>query len=256
MKKFIYGWLSLPVMLFVTMQVRAQQQSAYVLPAAYTFDYEVVQQTSGTDKTPQNIIFHYPAGSDYMAISPEKEKGKEIIFTKTGEMVLVDEQKKTIMIMRLGAMIKGLANSMMDKGTKGGADSNSIKGKSVKTGNKKQICGYPAEEYRFTDSKGEVSNAWFAKVDFNASMFYMAGLGTMGGGSHGMPGGMSGGDKNFPSLNDPHQMLAELTSSKNEKLTTQSITKKPFRIETKGYTVNNMSSMGLDDLMKMKAGQN
>ena len=122
-------------------------------------------------------------------------------------------------------------------------DSSNVRG--GKTGKTKQIAGYQAEEYSYTNNKGEKASVWYAKVDFNTALLRQLGSG----GATSPKLGMSQPSQiqSYPQLNDPNMLVLETENSSHpgEGLTTQSITKKDLVIETKGYKVNNLS-----DLMK------
>lgn len=245
--------------------MKAQQPPAYHVPDSFTFDYEVVQQMTGKKDKPSNITYEYNQAGSYMAIRPNDDKSKLIIFTKEGVQVIVDDEKKNILIMRIGGMIGDLAKAVNPaKGANGKTpDASTYKGSIVKTGNTKQISGYPAEEYKVTDDKGKVSTVWTAKVDFNASLFYLMNMG-FGGATAGRPGagagrpGMTGMGQNFPSFSDPHLLFAEMhsTDKPDESLITQSITKKSMNFATKGYKVTDMSNMNLQDMINAQSKQN
>ena len=259
MRKTLPAVLCLVIIFIIPRAVYAQQPApaAYVVPASYTFDYEVVQEIKSSQKksgTPQLITYHYTTDGDYMAITPDKDPGKFIIFAKGGYNIIIDAEKKNLIVMRIGGMVGDFAKAYAEKNKGALTDSlkNKEKGQSVKTGNTKQICGYPAEEYRFTSSKGESSTMWFAKVDFNASLFFMVGMGAFSSGMGGRPGMGSAASNQYPTFSDPHLLLAETKSDSkpDDNLTTRSITKKSMTIDTKGYAVTDMSNMDLKQLMK------
>ena len=227
------------------------------MPDSYSFDYEVVQQIKGEKNKsgePQLLTYYYTQNGDYMAIMPDKEKTSFLIYTKEGVNVIIDNQKKSLVLMRLGSLISGLSKAYTDQ-KKNNTDSSNSKSHGEKTGNTKQICGYTAEEYKYTSSKGETGSMWCAKVDFNASMLLM-GMGASMNGKSTM-GKMPQG-QDYPSLNDPHMLVAEVKSATHpdEGITTISISKKSFTINTKDYKVNDMSNMNLQQLMEMKSKEN
>jgi hypothetical protein len=261
MKKTFPAILFLVIVFIIPRAVYAQQPApaAYVVPATYTFDYEVVQEIKSSQKksgAPQLITYRYSKDGDYMAITPEKDPGKFMIFAKGGYNIVIDADKKNLIVMRIVGMIGDFAKSYAEKNKGALKDSIKDKGQSVKTGNTKQICGYPAEEYRFTSSKGESSTMWCAKVDFNASLFFMVGMGAFSPGMGGRPGmgNASAAASQYPSITDPHLLLAEIKSDSkpDDNLTTRSITKKSMTIDTKGYAVTDMSNMDLNQMMKSK----
>jgi hypothetical protein len=248
---------------FIPQDSHAQQQAAYQVPDSYTFDYEVIQQSKEDQK--KKIDYYYTQNADYMGFQPDDDKKTFLIFTKDGVSVIIDNNKKTIMVLRMGNLIGDFAkaagdmkkSNAMPKGDSSSGGNNKML--PVKTGNTKQISGYTAEEYKYTNSKGQTGSVWCAKVDFNASMFYMMGGMGMGSASPGrQPMGKSAQMQGLPVFNDPHLLLAEATSADHpgEGLTTQSITKKTTTITTKGYTINNMSNMGLKEMIEKASKQN
>jgi hypothetical protein len=263
MKKIVCGVTFFLSLFFIPRVSHAQQPAAYQVPETYTFDYVVVQEVKDDKKNsgPTLLDYYYTQNGDYMCIRPEKDKKGFMIFTKDGVSVIIDDEKKTIVVMRLGNLIGDIGKAFADpkKNNPSASKSDSSGGKTVKTGNTKQISGYTAEEYKFTNNKGEVSTVWCAKVDFSASIFYMLGNMGFGGGAPGRPGmnRPSSAAQSYPSFTDPQLLLAETHSADHpgQGLTTQSITKKTTTISTKGYTINNMSNMGLKDIME-KAMQN
>jgi hypothetical protein len=261
MKKTICGLAILSIVFFTPTYAFAQQQATYQVPDTYNFDYEVVQQVKDQKSSgnPKLLTYYYTQSGDYMGIRPNDDKTKLLVFTKDGVNVIIDDQKKTIIAMRLGNLIGDLGKAFAGQNKTNGAPGalkpdSSGKVQSMKTGNTKQICGYPAEEYRYTNNKGQTGSVWCAKVDFNASLFYM--MGAMSGGRPGMSKYPQ--SDNYPAFNDPHLLLAESSSAEHpgEGIVTQSISKKTTAFVTKGYTINNMSNMGLKEMMEMKGKQN
>jgi hypothetical protein len=266
MKKIIYAILLLSVSFFTPRKSFSQQPPAYQVPDTYTFDYDVTQQMKEDQKksgTPKLINYSYTTSGDYMGIRPSSDKNQFIIFTKDGLNIIIDDEKKTIIVLRLGNLIGDIAKLGAQQGKNSTMPSktdsiSSNKSQFAKTGNSKQISGYKAEEYSYTNNKGESGTVWCAKVDFNTALFYTMATVT-GGSSAGRRPSMGGfaQSQSYPSFNDPHLLIAETTSSRHpgEGLVTQSITKKTTTINTKGYTINNMSNMGLKELMEMKSKQ-
>src|SRR5262249_9543036 len=142
------------------------------------------------DKT-NTIVYEYNLAGDYMAIRPNNDKTKLIIFTKDGVQVVVDDEKKNIIIMRIGGLVGDIAKAMNKNADGKSTNASTYKGSIAKTGNTKQISGYPAEEYKVTGDDGKVSTVWTAKVDFNASLFYLMNMG-IGASMAGRPGGGAG----------------------------------------------------------------
>ncbi len=266
MEKLIFGALLASGMFLVPHDSFSQQQAAYQVPESYSFDYEVVQQVKGEQKNsggPKTLSYYYTQNGGYMGIRPNSDKSVFMIYTKDGVSIIIDDQKKTITVLRLGNLMGDLGKAVAEQKknnpsqTSPRADSSGKLQSSVKTGSTKQICGYPAQEYTYKNSKGESGSVWYAKVDFNASSYYISGM--MGSSfSGGAATGKNPQMQNYPSLNDPHLMVAEAKSDSHpdEGITTQSISKKTMSIQTKGYTINNMSNMGLKEMMEMKSKQN
>ncbi len=263
MKKFICTFLFLSTLFFTPRISFAQQPPAYHIPDSFVFDYEVVQQVTDQKNpgSPKNITYYYSQNGDYMALgNAEKSKNQFIIFTKEGVNIIIDEEKKNVTAMRLGNLIgdlgKAMATQKKNNPSQPAGDSNKMK--SVKTGNTKQVCGYTAEEYTFTDNNGKTGSVWCAKVDFNASLFYLMGT-NIGGANAGQPR-MSKVPQasNYPSFSDPHLLLVETKSASHpdEGITTKSITKKTTTFNTKGYTINDYSNMNLQQMMQSKMNQN
>ncbi len=230
----------------------SQQQTAYKVPDSYNFDYEVAQQANSANKNSggaKAITYYYSLTGDYTAMKADEKNDVFIIFTKDGTTVIVDNQKKTITLLRMQNMMGDMSklaaqynkNNPSATPTTGKQDNSDFK--FAKTGSTKQISGYTAEEYIYTDSKGEKGSVWYAKVDFNTSLFFMMGAGAMPSGSAMNKYGTAASP--YPQLNDPHLLVVEAENSTHpgEGLTTQSITKKSSVIATSGYHINDLSNM-------------
>lgn len=263
MKKTTTALLFFIALFFISHNSYSQTPAPYHIPATYTFDYEVVQQVKSSKtkaSEPQLITYYYTQNGDYTAIIPEKGKKDFLIYTKEGVNVIIDNEKKSIVLMRLGSLIGDLGKAYMDQKknnpSSSKSDSISSNGKVTKTGNTKKISGYTAEEYSYTNSKGESGSIWCAKVDFNALSFIMGMMGASVNGKSPMGKGTQGQD--YPSFNDPHMLVVEVKSAKNpeEGITTLSIEKKSMTINTKDYKINDMSNMNLQQMMEMKSKEN
>ena len=228
----------------------SQQQAAYQVPDFYRFDYEVVQQVNNASKNSdgtKTITYFYSQNGDYTAIKVDNKNNNLMINTKDGMTVIVDDQKKTITIFRLQNILGDLSkiadgnNKKSTSTTPPQHDTSNFK--VAKTGNTKQISGYTAEEYSFTNSKGEKGTVWYAKVDFNTGLFFLFGAGlapsapAMNKHTEGSPA--------YPQLSDPHLLFIETENNARpgEGIITQSISKKSLVISSKGYTINNLSKM-------------
>jgi hypothetical protein len=237
----------LSAFLFIPGYTISQQKAAYQVPDTYNFDYEVVQQVKGSGKSPTTITYYYSQNGDYTALASDSKSNGLIINTKDGNTIIIDNQKKSMVIMRMQNMM-GDIRKMAEQYKSNPSAASSPKHDSsdfkfAKTGNTKQVSGYTAEEYSYTDSKGQKGSVWYAKVDFNASLFFMFGAGASPAGA-----GMNKyapSSASYPQFNDPHLLVTEMENGAHpgEGMTTQSISKKSLVITTKGYTVTNLSNM-------------
>jgi hypothetical protein len=250
--KYVMGNVALLSAFFIIPHYAVSQQpTTYQVPDSYHFEYEVVQQVTGDNKNsggPKTIDYYYSASGDYMGMKSADKNNNIIIFTKDGTSIIIDDAKKTIMIFNMRSMMGDLgkvaAQYNKNNPSASPAKHDSTNAQVAKTGKTKQISGYTAEEYGFTNNKGEKASIWYVRVDFNTGLFYMF---ATGGSSPSRPG-MNKAMQNpaYPQLSDPHMMVAETENSTHpgEKLTTQSIAKTTMTINTKGYTVTNLSNMG------------
>jgi hypothetical protein len=241
------------VLLSIPRSGSSQQQAAYKVPDTYNFDYEVAQQANSANKNSggaKAITYYYSLSGDYTAMKADEKNNVFIIFTKDGTTVIVDNQKKTITLLRMQNMMGDMSklaaqynkNNPSATPTTGKQDNSDFK--FAKTGSTKQISGYTAEEYSYTDSKGEKGSVWYAKVDFNTSLFFMMSAGATPSGSAMNKYGTAASSP-YPQLNDPHLLVVEAENSAHpgEGLTTQSITKKSLVVSTNGYHINDLSKM-------------
>ena len=252
MKSVIGSIVFMSVLLSIPRLGKSQQQSAYKVPDSYKFEYEVVQQLHNSDKTSggvKNVTYYYSENGDYTGIKADTKNNTLVIFTKDGTTAMVDDQKKTITLFRMQNMMAD-ASKMAAQYNKNNSSAASPSGKQVnsdfkfaKTGGTKQIGGYTAEEYSYSDSKGEKGSVWYAKVDFNTSLFFKLGTGAMASGSAMNKYGSAA--PSYPQLNDPHLLVveAENVAHPGEGLTTQSISKNTMVISTTGYHINDLSNM-------------
>src|SRR5579871_2126145 len=246
MKHPINAIIFLLALFFIPGSSFSQQKTAYQVPDSYNFDYEVVQQVKSAGKSPTTITYYYSQDGEYTAMSGDTKNNNLIINTKDGNTVIIDNQKKSIVVMRMQNMmgdIKKMAEqySKNNPNTTVPSKENNGDFKFAKTGNTKQVSGYTSEEYGYTDSKGQKGSVWYAKVDFNAGLFFMFGAGAS------PMGGMKSAPASspYPQLTDPHMLVTEVQSASHpgDGMTTQSITKKSTTVSTKGYTVTNLSNM-------------
>jgi hypothetical protein len=241
----------LPALFIIPYYAVSQQPAAYQVPDSYHFDYEVVQQVTGDNKNsggPKIINYYYSGTGDYMGMKAADKNNNLMIFTKDGTSIIFDDVKKTIMIFNMRSMMGDLGKvaAQYNKNNPSASPSrhDSSNFQAAKTGKTKQISGYTAEEYGFTNNKGEKGSIWYVRVDFNSGLFYMFGTG----GSAPPRPGMNKATQSpaYPQMNDPHMLVAETDNNAHpgEGITTQSIAKKTTTIATKGYTINNLSNMG------------
>jgi hypothetical protein len=252
MKTVIVSIVFLSVLLSIPSTGISQQQTAYKVPDSFNFDYEVAQQANSANKNSggaKAITYYYSLSGDYTAMKADEKNNTLIIFTKDGTTVVIENQKKTITLFRMQNMMGDMSkiaaqyNKNNPSATPTAVKHDSSNFKFAKTGSTKQIGGYTAEEYGYSDSKGEKGSVWYAKVDFNTSLFFMMGAGGMPSGPAMNKYGAAG--SSYPQLNDPHLLVVEAESSAHpgEGLTTQSIAKKSIVITTNGYHINDLSNM-------------
>jgi hypothetical protein len=252
MKSVIGSIVFMSVLLSIPRSGFSQQQTAYKVPDSYNFDYIVAQQVNSSDKNSggaKAITYYYSQSGDYTAMKADNKNNVLMIFTKDGTTAIVDDQKKTITILRLQNMMADMSkiaaqnNKNNPSATPAAVNHDNSNFKFSKTGSTKQISGYTAEEYSYTDSKGEKGSVWYAKVEFNTSLFFMLGAGVVPSGSAMNKYGTAA--PSYPQLNDPHLLVVEAENSAHagEGMTTQSILKKSLVIATNGYRINNLSNM-------------
>ena len=254
----------------------SQEKPTYHLPEVYQFDHEVVQLTVANNSGHADTVHYYYAGNgEYAAmLVGGAKRGKTqsfLVFTKDGDWIMFDEDKKTITIINMRNMMKDLATlgkSMTRDSLGTRPKDKTVPGnvQSIKTGNSKMISGYKAEEYKITKKDGSIIQVWYAKVDFNTQLYYMLGMGGMGGmGTN--PSRVNPGDQNsfLQTMAQPNTLLAEIDSDpsahdgKTMAMYTQSISSTKTSKATGGYQVNNYSNMGMKDMIqaqgKKEAGQ-
>ncbi len=213
------------------------------LPATITFERMVVQQNNG-ENGKAITTFYFTINGDYAMIKREADAEDEkatILYTKDGQMCMIDENEKTIMIMNMPKMMGNAGVTIkkeLDKNPlpKAKDDKMTI----TKTGKTKLICGYTAYEYQMKNEDGN-SSWWHAQVDFNPIKIY-----TMGAGSGAMAQKMK--DKkeslknNFaaiPVLNQNY-LMAEIEAGGKTGLETKIISKTTFTFSTAGYSIKEM----------------
>lgn len=210
------------------------QTTDFKLPAEIKFDKNVVQKVS--DKKDGTLSYYFTSNGDYAAMKPESKDNSMIIYTKEGNMMIVSEKEKSIIVMNMKAFMNKARDFAKDN--RYSKDSARTKSSFKKTGNTKTICGYPAEEYEVTNEKGK-TDIWFAKVDFNSALPMSMGL-AKGPGSRGALPGNDIGD--IPELGKG-LFMAEMEKNDKKVIETMSITKTDYSFSTAGYTVRNMGEM-------------
>jgi hypothetical protein len=228
----------------------------YPLPATITFDWEVIQERGGEEETGL-FTYYFTTNGDYAGMRPDKkdERNSLVIYDKGGAMLMFDENKKTITIMKLikplaeGAQLgKVVAEKINKKPLKKDTEEDMTITKSGKT---KSICGFTADEY-LIKSEGGTFSAWYANVSFDPVKIYTMGVGR--------PADISK-LKNNPEMKNnmaaipvinKNYLWAEMEAAGKKGLQTKSITKKTVSISTAGYRVIDFSNKGLKDMIRGK----
>ena len=256
-----------------------ESTAEYKVPENFRFNYQVVYEVNDENKnTTRTMTYFFTNSGEFMGMqTPKEEKGNSefLIHTKDGKMLMFNEEhgsgnqktpQKTLTIMDMRKMRKGMgevAKSMPKNEKKPEPEKKGTLDNFKKTGKTKQIAGYAAEEYEkfFSeeDKNGKLRSGtmsiWYAKVDFDPSMMFSLGMGSLSG---------SGSASRTPSsqknnmfglgLTEKNYLLMEIDfSEKSGKSGTgmkvQSVTKTSFIQGTSGYQVRNMAGMGLKDMM-------
>lgn len=232
-------------------------KAAFTVPALIVFEREVIQQTyNEEEKETQIMTYYFSVDGNFAGIRLPKETADENVslmaYTKDGLMLLFDEKKKIITVMKMartvgetGKMSKELVEKI--KGaplTKDKQDPDM-----VKSGNTKKIAGYPAVEYTSMMEGGKVS-IWYAKVDFDPILIYSMGMGKMSD-MH-----QAATMKNNPfaiAVSNKNYLLAEMAPGGKKGLETVSITKKNMTISTAAYKIRDYSNMSMGEMIKAAA---
>jgi len=224
------------------------------LPATISFERQVIQLNNGEDGS-ATTTYYFTINGDY-AMARHEEPGEEeetILYTKEGQMCMIDEKQKTILIMNMPRVIgegaqmgKAIAEKINKKPLQKDAGE---KMTVTKTGKTKTICGYSAYEYDIKNEGGH-SSWWYAKVDFNPVKIY-----TMGAGNAATASGIKDKEalKNNPAaipVLNPNFLMAEVEAGGKKGLETKTITNTGFTFSTAGYTVKDMSHQGLKEIIK------
>jgi hypothetical protein len=248
---------------FTGNKVLAQSGALYSLPDTYRFDYEVDQLITGRKNLTDTVRFYYTKSGDYAAASfspKERMKGNTVIvITREGNVVAMNERKKTITIISIRKMISDMAHltkyikidSLMANMKR---NSNGGELNSVKTGNTKTIGNYTAEEYSLSGKKGEKASIWYAKVDFNTPGDYLKGI--IGANFLNMMGGGKQNDRPLmQALMQPKTLVTsvETTDSagaKRNNLQTIIIRTNDTTVSTMGYVVDDYSNKSLPEIFE------
>lgn len=210
------------------------QNTAFKMPAEIKFDKTVVQKIE--DKKTATLTYYFTANGDYAAMKPDNKDGSLIIYTKEGNMLIVSEKEKSIIMMNM----RGFLNKAKDyaKDHHNTKDSTAAKTNIKKTGNTKTICGYPAEEYEINSEKGKM-NVWYAKVDFDSALALSMGMGKGPGAKSPSPGTDL---ENIPGIGK-NLFMAEMEKNDKKMIETISITKTDYSFSSAGYKIQDMSDM-------------
>jgi len=231
-------------------------KTAIVLPAEIKFDRQVVQQTNGEDGIATTTYYFTTDGS--YAMMKRQEPGDDdkatILYTKDGKTCIIDEKRKTITIMNMPRVVGEGAQASKEVAEKISKkplpkDNDKYKMTATATGKTKTICGYTSYEYEVKNEGGK-SSWWYAKVDFDPILVYTMGVGKMGDVSK---------IKNDPAMKtnpaaipviNKNYFWAEVELNGKKGMETKSITKTVTTFSTTGYKIQNMSKMGLKEVIK------
>jgi hypothetical protein len=210
------------------------QTTTFKMPAEIKFDKNVIQKIN--DKKDGTLSYYFTSNGDYAAMKPDSKDGSLIIYTKEGNMLIVSEKEKAIIVMNMKGFLDKAKDYAKDKNyTK---DSAASKTSFKKTGNTKTICGYTAEEYEITSEKGKM-NVWYAKVDFDSALL----LSMRAAKGPGAKSPSSGNDlENIPGVGK-NLFMAEMEKNDKKVIETISIKKTDYSFSSVGYTVRDMSEM-------------
>jgi hypothetical protein len=250
--------------LFTGNRTIAQEQSTFKLSGSYRFDYEVVQVIDGKKNPSDSCVLHffYTKSGDYAAARLNgKNSNKEgwfIVLTRDGNGIVFDDQKKNITVINLHKLMSDF--SSITKWIKMDSLMAHMRQKtdgkhfeSVKTGNTKQIGNYAADEYSVSDSKGNKSSIWCAKVDFSTPADYILGGG--GGKMLKMMSQQMSSHPLFLALTQPKTMIAEIDGGNMQNgsgmnMHTESISQISTEISTNGYKLNDYSNMSIPEILQ------
>jgi hypothetical protein len=251
----------------------------YKIPENFQFNYKVVYEVNDENKnTNRTMTYFFTNSGDYMGMQTpkeEKENSEFMIHTKDGKMLMFNEEhasgnqknpQKMLIIMDMRKMMKGMgdvAKSLPKNGKKQEPEKQETLDNFKKTGKTKQIAGYTAEEYEKTiadeDKNGKMRSGtmsiWYAKVDFDPSMMFSLGMGSLSGSGATSKSQLSQKNNMIGlGLTEKNYLLMEIDFSetsgkKGTGMKIQSISKTSFTQGTSGYQVRNMANMGLKEMM-------
>jgi hypothetical protein len=222
------------------------QTTATPLPPSITFERTVVQQTNGEDGK-ATTTYYFTINDDY-AMAKHEATGEDekamVLYTKDGKMCMIDENKKTIMIMNMPKMMADAGSAVKESMKKHQLPKKDDEEKMTvtKTGKTKTICGYTAYEYNITNEGGN-SSWWYAQVDFDPVKIYTMGIANAG---------IADNVKNNPAIKDnpmaiqvinKNYLWAEVEVAGKKGMETKSISKTSFVFSTAGYAIKEMKNM-------------
>jgi hypothetical protein len=257
----------------------------YKVPAAYRFDYKVVYEINNEEKkTPETMSYYFTKNGDYMSMETAEFQDDNdmnfMITTKDGLMITFgeenlpktpDKNRKVIKVIDMHSMMKGseeavaaMAKAMPKKEN---ADVEKKKPNEldnfVKTGKTKQVFGYTAEEYSKHFSKDEngtvhsgTMNIWYARVDFDASMMFSMGMGSLAGQN---PSSKTQQSNLYNMLGlglaQKNSLMTEIDFAENggksgTGMKVVSIEKINFSKSTEGYYIKNYAGMSMKEMMQ------
>ena len=245
------------------------QTPAFVLPAIYHFDREIIQVTSGKKNAADSSRFYsyYTNSGEYAGLRMQGKTANHAgwaIVTKNGNLVFFKERDKTATVVSIRKIVSDLADlakwikmdsvmAAMRRGMDG------QKSKSAKTGKTKTIDGYPAQEYSVTDSSGRVSLVWCAKVDFPVAIDYILSAGA--GKWVPMISPRLQSNPLLQALISPGTLVTAIQSSDslgktNNVLRTDGIRQTSTDLPTAGYTVIDYSNSSLMEIFQAEMRRN
>ena len=216
------------------------------LPSTILFERKVIQQTNG-EKGKGTTTYYFTINGDYAMAKRESDGEDEkstVLYTKEGQMCMINEKEKVIMIMNMPKMISDgaqMGKELAEKIKKQPLTRDDKEKMTVtKTGKTKTICGYPAYEYEIKNEKGQ-SSWWYVKADFNPIKIYTAGAGNSATAANikDKEASLKNNPMAIPVLNQ-NFLMAEMEAGGIKGFETTSITATTFAFSTAGYTVRDL----------------